>query len=159
VRTFPDLRREGCGLKFRLPRAGIESLDYLIFISHAAADRWVARQMAAIIERRTKRYGVRIFLDEKDLEAGASIPEEIRQHLQGCEEFLVLLTSLSISRQWVLLELGAAWGMRKRITAITDKVAEDHLPDIIRQTKACELNDFDRFVAELVDRVKRKRAG
>lgn len=132
--------------------------EYLVFISHSSKDRWIARQMAAIIERRAKRYGVRTFLDEKDLEAGASIPEEIRRHLEGCEEFLVLLTSLSISRQWVLLELGAAWGLRKRIAAITDKVADDDLPDIIRQTKVCELNDFDRFVSELVDRAKRRRA-
>jgi hypothetical protein len=133
-------------------------LDYLVFISHSSEDRWIAQQMAAIIERRAKRHGVRVFLDEKDLEAGASIPEEIRRHLENCDEFLVLLTSPSIARQWVLVELGAAWGLRKRITAITDKVADDLLPDIIKQTKARELNDFDRFVAELVDRVKRRRA-
>ena len=114
--------------------------------------------MAAIVERRAKRHGVWTFLDEKDLEAGASIPEEVRRHLEVCEEFVVLLTAVSIERQWVLVELGAAWGMRKRITAVTDKVAEDRLPDIIRQVKACKLNDFDRFVAELVDRAKRKRA-
>jgi hypothetical protein len=105
--------------------------DYLVFISHSSKDRWIARQMAAIIERRARRYGVRTFLDEKDLEAGASIPEEIRRHLENCEEFLVLLTSLSVSRQWVLLELGAAWGLRKRIAAVTDKIADDDLPDII----------------------------
>lgn len=132
--------------------------EYLVFISHSSKDRWIARQMAAIIERRARRYGVRTFLDEKSLEAGASIPEEIRRHLESCEEFLVLLTSLSVSRQWVLLELGAAWGLRKRIVAITDKIADDDLPDIIRQTKACELNDFDGFVSELVGRAKRRRA-
>jgi hypothetical protein len=94
---------------------------------------------------------------KKDLEAGAIIPEEIRRHLESCEEFLVLLTSLSISRQWVLLELGAAWGLRKHIAAITDKVADDDLLDIIRQTTAYGLNDFDRFVSELVGRAKRRR--
>jgi len=133
-------------------------LSYLVFISHASDDGWIARQMAAIVERRAKRHGVWTFPDEKDLEAGASIPEEVRRHLEVCEEFVVLLTTVSIERQWVLVELGAAWGMRKRITAVTDKVAEDRLPDIIRQVKACKLNDFDRFVAELVDRAKRRRA-
>jgi hypothetical protein len=48
---------------------------YLVFISHSSEDRWIARQMAAIIERKAKRHGVRTFLDEKDLEAGAVIPE------------------------------------------------------------------------------------
>jgi hypothetical protein len=131
--------------------------DYLVFISHSSKDRWIARQMAAIIERKAKRNRVRIFLDEVDLEGGNRIPEELRRHLEACEEFLVLLTPLSISRQWVLIELGAAWGLRKRVMAITDKVADDELPDIIRQTKAYDLNDFDRFVTELIDRAKRKR--
>jgi hypothetical protein len=131
--------------------------DYLVFISHSSKDRWIAKQMAATIDRKGKRHGIRTFLDEKDLEAGATIPEEIRRHLEGCEEFLVLLTPPSISRQWVLVELGAAWGLRKRIAAITDKVADGALPDIIRQTKAYELNDFDKFVTELVGRAKRKR--
>ncbi len=40
----------------RLGREVAESQPgYLVFISHAAKDRWVARQMAAIIERRAKR--------------------------------------------------------------------------------------------------------
>jgi TIR domain len=65
---------------------------YLVFISHSSEDRWIARQMAAIIERKAKRDGVRTFLDEKDLEAGTIIPEEIRPHLESCEEFLLLLT-------------------------------------------------------------------
>jgi hypothetical protein len=131
--------------------------EYLVFISQFSQDRWIARQMAAIMERRARRHGVRTFLDEKNLEAGASIPEEVRRYLESCKEFLALLISLSVSRQWVLLELGAAWGLRKRIAAVTDKIADDDLPDIIRQTKACELNDFDRFVSELVGRAKRRR--
>jgi hypothetical protein len=131
---------------------------YLVFISHSSEDRWIARQIAAIIERKAKRHGVRTLLDEKDLEAGATIPDEILRHLENCEEFLVLLTAASISRQWVLLELGAAWGLRKRIAAITDKLADNDLPDIIRQTKVYGLNDFDRFVSELVGRAKRRRA-
>jgi hypothetical protein len=36
--------------------------EYLIFISHSSEDRWIAGQMAAIIERKAKRYGVGTFL-------------------------------------------------------------------------------------------------
>jgi hypothetical protein len=31
--------------------------DYLVFISHASKDRWIAKQIAAIIERKAKRLG------------------------------------------------------------------------------------------------------
>lgn len=53
--------------------------DYLVFISHSSKDRWIARQMAEIIERKAKRYGVRTFLDEVDLEGGDRIPQSSRR--------------------------------------------------------------------------------
>jgi hypothetical protein len=51
---------------------------YLVFINHSSKDRWIARRMAAIIERKAKRYGVRTFLDEVDLEGGDRIPATIK---------------------------------------------------------------------------------
>lgn len=131
-----------------------EKRTYLVFISHSSKDRWIAKQMAAIIERKGKRYGVHTFLDEVDLEGGDRIPETIRSYLRACEEFLILLSPHSVTRQWVLVELGGAWTLGKRIMAIVDKVAPADMPDIIEQTKAYELNDFDRFVAELVRRAR-----
>jgi hypothetical protein len=47
-------------------------------------------------------------------------------------------------------------GLGKRLTAIIDKVAPKEMPDIIAQTKAYDLNDFDRFVTELLRRAERK---
>jgi TIR domain len=79
---------------------------YLVFISHSSKDRWIARQMAAIIERKAKRYGVRTFLDEVDLEGGDRIPATIKANLLACEEFVILLSPQSVTRQWVLVELG-----------------------------------------------------
>jgi TIR domain len=131
---------------------------YLIFISHSSKDRWIARQMAAIIERNAKRYGVRTFLDEVDLEGGDRIPETIRANLHACEEFVILLSPHSITRQWVLVELGGAWTLDKRVMAITYNVAVEKIPDIIEHDKSYELNDFDRYVSELIRRTKRKSA-
>jgi hypothetical protein len=92
---------------------------YLVFISHSSKDRWVAGQMAAIIERRAKRYGVRTFLDEVDLEGGDRIKETIKANLHACEEFVILLSPSFITRQWVLAELtehghwiSASWPLR-----------------------------------------------
>ena len=129
---------------------------YLVFISHSSKDRWVARQMAAIIERRAKRYGVRTFLDEVDLEGGDRIKETIKANLHACEEFVILLSPSSITRQWVLAELGGAWALDKRIMAITYDLAAEQIPDIIEHDKSYELNDFDRYVGELIGRRKGK---
>jgi hypothetical protein len=130
--------------------------DYLVFISHSSKDRWIARQMAEIIERKAKRYGVRTFLDEVDLEGGDRIPAVIKANLHACEEFVILLSPHSVTRQWVLVELGGAWTLDKRVMAITYNVAPEKVPDIIDHDKGYELNDFDRYVAELIRRMKRK---
>lgn len=136
-----------------------EQGNYLVFISHSTKDRWIARQMVAIIERRAKRYGVRTFLDERDIEGGDSIPETILAQLRACQEFVILLSPESIARQWVLIELGAALGLRKQVVPIMYNVAPVDIPDIIRLTKAYELNDLDDYVGELIGRARRIGTG
>lgn len=110
--------------------------------------------MAAIIERKAKRYGVRTFLDEVDLEGGDRIPATIKANLHACEEFVILLSPHSITRQWVLVELGGAWTLDKRIMAIISNLSADKVPDIIDHDKSYELNEFDRYVNELIGRRK-----
>jgi hypothetical protein len=63
-----------------------------------------------------------VFLDEKDIEAGQSIPESIRTSIRRCNEFVILLSPYSKDRPWVLIEIGAAWGLQKPIIAVIDKV-------------------------------------
>jgi hypothetical protein len=155
VRPLPDLRGQQCRLG-RFDNRGLATaeLEYLVFISHSSKDRWIARQMAAIIERKAKRYGVRTFLDEVDLEGGDRIPATIKANLHACEEFVILLSPHSITRQWVLVELGGAWTLDKRIMAITSNLSADKVPDIIDHDKSYELNEFDRYVNELIGRRK-----
>jgi hypothetical protein len=128
--------------------------EYLIFISHSAKDRWIARQMANLIEQKCKRYNIKTFLDEKDISGGDSIPETIRENIQKCHELVVILSRYSIDRPWVLIEIGAAWGHDKLIIPIIDKITPEEMPDVIRQIKAIDLNNFDNYISELINRVK-----
>ena len=68
----------------------------MVFISHSEKDRWIARQMAALIEGRGREHGIKTFLDEKDIEGGESIPDSIRKNIQEFREFLVFLSRYSI---------------------------------------------------------------
>jgi hypothetical protein len=97
---------------------------------------------------------VRTFLDEVDLEGGDRIPATIKANLHACEEFVILLSPHSITRQWVLVELRGAWTLDKRIMAITSNLSADKVPDIIDHDKSYELNEFDRYVNELIGRRK-----
>ncbi|HLC15397.1 MAG TPA: toll/interleukin-1 receptor domain-containing protein [Thermodesulfovibrionia bacterium] len=128
--------------------------SYLVFISHSAKDRWIAKQIANLIEEKGKEYGVKTFLDEKDIAGGESIPELIKRNIQDCGEFLILLSRYSIDRPWVLIEIGAAWVLGKRIIAIIDKVTPEEMPDIITPYKAIDLNNFDKYLEEFMTRVK-----
>ena len=130
---------------------------YLVFISHSAKDRWIARQVAGIIDKKGKPHGIKTFLDEKDIEGGDSIPEAIRDNLQKCSEFIVLLTPNSYSRQWVLIEIGAAWGQRKHVVAIVNQVPPTKIPNVISLDKAIDLNSLDEYIQQLMNRARKRK--
>src|SRR2546430_17098798 len=131
--------------------------NYLVFISHSTNDRWIARQISYLLEAKGRRCGVKTFLDERGIGVGDSIPETIRQNIENCNEFLVLLTRNSIDRPWVMIEISAAWGQRKRIVAVIDKVTPEEMPELILPYKAVDLNDLDDYIDQLLERARGSR--
>jgi len=103
---------------------------YQVFVSHATADKWIAKTICEKIERETNAV---TFRDDRDIAGGDDIPDSIRAEIGRSKEFLVLLTPKSINRPWVLLETGAAWarGPRIWIVALLYHVDIDPIPDII----------------------------
>lgn len=126
---------------------------YQVFVSHATADRWLATTICEKIETMAR---ATTFRDDRDIQGGDDIPEEIRAQIKLSREFVVLLTPDSADRPWVLLEVGAAWGWRKsyRIVPILCHVDVDAIPDLIKSRKAFHLNEFDHYLRELSKRVK-----
>src|SRR6266478_2322383 len=125
---------------------------YQVFISHATADKWLATVLCEKIETT----GATTFRDDRDIHGGDDIPEEIRRQIKQSKEIVVLLTPQSVGRQWVILEVGAAWGWSKRIRIllIMYHVAVDPIPDMIKNKKAISLNDFDQYANGLAERVR-----
>jgi hypothetical protein len=125
---------------------------YQIFVSHATADKWLARTICEKIEA----LGASTFRDDRDIEGGDDIPEQIRTRIKQSRELIVLLTPDSVDRPWVLLEVGAAWGWRKnyRIVPVLCHTDVESIPDIIKAKKAFHLNEFDQYLAELKERLR-----
>jgi hypothetical protein len=148
-------------MKQKDPASKWRRREYVVFLSHSTKDRWVARQMMSLIEQRCKRFGVRVFLDERDIQAGRSIPESIGQRLRACNEFLVLLSRYSLASDWVKFELGGVYFRRNKpiIVGVLDKIEVKELPDLLIPFKAIDLNEFDKYLSELMDRAKRCRYG
>ena len=132
-----------------------KSSPYLVFVSHATADKWLARTLCEKIEQT----GARTFRDDRDINGGDDIPEEIRRQIIQSNEMVVLLTPHSIDRPWVLLEVGAAWGRRRkaRIVAVLCHVEVDTIPDIIGSKKAVPMNELDEYFSQLRRRVEKHR--
>lgn len=129
---------------------------YQVFVSHATADKWIATILCEKIESA----GAVTFRDDRDIDGGDDIPDRIRAEIKRSHEFVVLLTPNSVDRQWVLMEVGAAWGWRKntRITPIMCHVSVEPIPGMIRSKKAIDINDCAALFAEIKDRVETHNA-
>jgi TIR domain len=124
---------------------------YRVFLSHATADKFVARCMLEKIEA----VGATAFIDDRDIEGGADIPEAIVQEMKAAQELVVLLTPKSVSREWVLIELGMARMQGIRIVPPLYQSDPAQMPEMLRLRKGYDLNDFDKYLEELKGRVTR----
>lgn len=129
------------------------SKPYLIFISHATADKWLATTICEKIES----VGATTFRDDREIDGGDDIPDKIRAAIKKSKEFVVLLTPDSANRPWVLLEVGAAWAwsQKMRITPILCHVDVDPIPGMIKSKKAININAFNDLLQEIKNRVKK----
>ena len=132
-----------------------------VFVSHGKEDIWVARKIAQDIQRS----GALTFLDEADIEKGDDFKKRIHTEIAVCSELVALFTPSSLKRFWVWVEVGAAWGLGKRIVVVLDKVKLSELEKvggsraILEDINIVELNKFDDYLAELGRRVRERGDG
>ena len=142
------------GRKSKPPEDAVRQahVAYLVFVSHATADKWIAKALCEVIEAT----GAATFRDDRDIGGGDEIPEKIRREINRSNEMVVLITPESVDRPWVLVEMGAAWGRRKsaRIIPVLCHVAADRMPSMISAKKAVQINAFDEYLDELPARGK-----
>ena len=122
-----------------------------VFISHSSRDKWIARKLSEEINS----LGCKTFLDEKDIETGESIDETIHSHLFESDDFLLLLSPDSVKSQWVLIELGGALALKKRVVVILLYLGANDIPQPINNYLARDINEIDKYYDEL----KKKLSG
>ena len=78
--------------------------------------------------------------------------------IRRSQEVLVLFTPWALQRPYVWLEIGAAWGLGKRLVFVLHGVTEANLaagqgnPVLLRRTNVISINDLDKYLAELKGR-------
>ncbi len=129
--------------------------QYQVFISHSSEDTWVARQLSQIIQG----FGASTFLDEADIEYGDDFENRILEAARNSQEMLVLLTPWALKRPYIWLEIGAVWGLGKRIVGVlyglsaNELVTQDGTPALLKRIDLVRLNDVDAYLNQLKLRV------
>lgn len=124
-----------------------------MFISHSGRDRWIAAQLDLNLRNID---GVETFLDQKDIEGGDRIAEQIKLEITRCDEMVILLSSASQQSDWVKAEIGAAWVLGKRIVILLDKLSPRDIPQIVSDYKAFDLNDAEQYLREVRTRARNR---
>jgi len=130
-------------------------MAYKVFISHSSIDTWVARQLARYIED----LGASTFLDEADIEYGDDFEERILEAIRTSQELLVLLTPWALKRPYIWLEIGAIWGLGRRVIGVlhglspSELVAQDGTPALLKRIDLVELNNIGMYFEQLKRRI------
>lgn len=128
-------------------------MTYKIFISHSSRDTWVARQL----EKHAKDVGAITFIDSDGLKTGDEIDENIQKNLRDSNEFLLLLTPAANTSPYVQAEIGAAWILNLRISALIYGVEPEDVNPLIKGKKLyLQINDADDYFQQLSERIKKQ---
>ena len=117
----------------------------IIFISHSTTDRWISLKIAEEL----RRLGVDVFLDAKDIETGDDFDETVRSRLIESHEMIVIISPVALKSHWVMMELGAARTLNKRLVPILVNVSPNELPAPINRHLARDINEIERYYEEL----------
>ena len=111
-----------------------------VFLSHASADNVLARKVRNILWR---SFDARVFTTE-DLSAGENWESKLRGELAQSDYVVALLTPQSVSSNFLLHELGAAWALGKPIiSVVTRRDVLNSLPLALSESQMIELADLD----------------
>lgn len=132
-----------------------------VFVSHSSIDTWVAKQIAAHVER----CGAASFLDADDIDHGDDFDETIVDAADKSHELLVLITPWAKDRPYVWMEIGMFRGKKKRIVGVlhglkaTDISTDEKIPAVLKKIDLVDLNEIDSYFKQLKRRTSRKGNG
>jgi len=86
----------------------------MIFVSYSRANVGAARRVA----RALRRFGVRVWIDERDLDLRGNLHDQIERAIRRSRLFVVLRSRAATRSAWVVWELRLARRLGKRIVML-----------------------------------------
>jgi hypothetical protein len=128
-------------------------MPYSVFISSTREDLELARDLA----RRLKEVHVKVYPVEKSATLGKDILLKFRKDLHEANEVIVLLTGRSVENPRVISEMGAAFGLNKRVTPVLVNVEEAELPEFISK-RSVKFADLPEYISKLKERAEEEHS-
>jgi hypothetical protein len=128
-----------------------------IFLSYSAEDHAQALKLRSLFSQHSNS---EIFTIDK-LSAGEDWASRLKIELSTCDIFIVLLSPRALESSWVLHEIGAAWGLGKRIIAIyTHSDIINRIPVTLDENYIVDIKDLENpdFVSHLLERCEEEAA-
>lgn len=91
--------------RLKVTRGEVGDIVKSVFLCHSQKEKPFARRLAKDLER----YGLRVWLDEREIRVGDSLRETIEEGINRADFVLVVISRSSLRRQWVRKELNAAF--------------------------------------------------
>lgn len=121
-----------------------------VFICHASKDKSIVRRIATELER----YGIRVWLDERELRVGDSLRERIEQALENSDHVIVVLSKMALRRPWVKKEINAAFSLetsRRENVILPVLIDPCEVPLLLRDRLYADFSqDFDIGMQQLL---------
>jgi FixJ family two-component response regulator len=128
-----------------------------IFISYSHHDQEFANRLVNDL----KNAGMEVWIDEKKIKVGSSIPEEIKQGISRCHFFCIILSRHSVKSTWVEKECKMALNAQKKSTLFSTPrllpvlMQEVELPLLLKDIRCAEfLWNYDRGLNQILDAIK-----
>lgn len=134
-----------------------------VFLCHATEDKPVVGRLAGDLVGA----GIPTFYDDWEIRLGESLRRRIDAGIADCTHFVVVLSAVSLTKDWVNLELDAGLVRRIeggcRLIPIRLGLRVDELPPLLKGMLSVSLDDYDigvkTLVADIYDVVKRPPLG
>jgi hypothetical protein len=132
-------------MKKRVAENKPSNAAYNVFISSSYKDRDLARDLT----RRLKDAGVHTTYSELTLSAGSNYEKTFMGLLKSADEVIVILSSNSVGNLWMMFEIGAASGLRKKVTPVVVGLEREELPSVVKQLKYIKYDKLSDYIANI----------
>ena len=130
---------------FESQRSKERKYKYDVFLSYSSLDHEEANR----IKEKLERERLKCYMASVQVKTGDNFSDHIAEAFINSMEVCLLFTPNSVKSDWVKLEIGASWVLKKRIVSVLFQMKNEDLPDNLKSFQAINYYQLNRYVEEV----------